>query len=303
MGIKKIFSIIVLISINYLTSCTSGQSKIEKKDLRLLKDKCYEFLDSNMYEKMYELSDSLVRITKNDAESYYLRGLANKNLNHFREAINDFTKTISFDSIKAKPYYYRSECYIKINEKDSSFWDNYKSQKLDTSIKSIMICMDFLKANFSSDYIQNKWDQLRNIKVHISYNSNGEKDGKYFKYYNNGKLSEEGTYKNGKLNGITTYYYENGKKKSEDYYSYDVLNGKSREWYDTGELKSEINYKNGEFNGSNVIWFKNGSIKLKGNYLNGSLEGEAIVWNNTTKSYFVEIYKNNELITKKPLEK
>ena len=53
----------------------------------------------------------------------------------------------------------------------------------------------------------------------------GELDGKYASWYDNGQLEIETNFKFGKYDGKYNSWYENGKKRSEFYYINDKLNG------------------------------------------------------------------------------
>lgn len=288
-----------MIVLTFISCISKSKNELEVKQKQ--KDDCFIFLNNGEYYQAFRIADDQINIDSNDLEFYYIRGIANKFLTNYRAAISDLTHMITYDSLKAKPYYYRSECYFKIGEQDSSFWDNYKCQILDTSVKNMILCTDFLFANFTQDYIQNKWDQNRELKVQYSLNTKGERDGKYSKKFKNGALCEKGNYKNGKLNGIVTMYYENGQKKSETSYSGDSLNGISREWFANGKLMSEISYKNGTFDGINATWYEDGRIRTKGNYINGKLNGDVLVWNEKLKLYYIEVYKDDKMVAKKRL--
>ena len=74
----------------------------------------------------------------------------------------------------------------------------------------------------------------------------GELDGKYASWYDNGQLEIETNFKFGKHDGKYNSWYENGKKRSEFYYINDKLNGSWKVWHeDKWGLKFKAKYKDG----------------------------------------------------------
>ena len=68
----------------------------------------------------------------------------------------------------------------------------------------------------------------------VNLNAEGEKDGKYAEYYENGQISEGGNYIDGEKDGEWTYYDENGQIKYEGNYKDGERNGKRTWYYDNG---------------------------------------------------------------------
>ena len=91
---------------------------------------------------------------------------------------------------------------------------------------------------------------------------NGEREGSWVWYYENGQLRRKGDYKNGKVEGSWVGYYE------------------------YGQLKSKGDYKNGEEEGSWVSYYDNGQLQYKGDYKNGKKEG-----------YWEEYHKDGSVFT------
>ncbi len=63
-------------------------------------------------------------------------------------------------------------------------------------------------------------------------------------YYENGKISSEGTMLNGKPDGYWKNYYENGRLKSEGNRKNFLLDSLWRFYNEKGQLTVEINFKN-----------------------------------------------------------
>jgi antitoxin component YwqK of YwqJK toxin-antitoxin module len=69
--------------------------------------------------------------------------------------------------------------------------------------------------------------------------------GEYKSYYRNGKPNETGTYnKNGDNDGIWKNYFENGTLSSEENYSDGKLTATSKYYDESGKLIEEYTYKN-----------------------------------------------------------
>ena len=108
-------------------------------------------------------------------------------------------------------------------------------------------------------------------------------DGPYVLYHDNGKMKEQGTYKDGKLEGDFFQYYEDGTIKHEGYYEEGELNGKLSfyesyiEYFETPEgakLRVEGIYKNGARDGAYTVYYgESADKKVTGTYKNANKHG------------------------------
>lgn len=111
-----------------------------------------------------------------------------------------------------------------VNEKkDSSWvfldkWGNYVAKETYKSGLKHGKCIDFYPFNPKVDAGQ---PQI----LEVIFYSNGERDGEYQKYYQNGKLLMDGNYEVGNKNGKWTTYYPTGKKRTEMYFIRGLKNG------------------------------------------------------------------------------
>ena len=101
----------------------------------------------------------------------------------------------------------------------------------------------------------------------------GQVDGKYTFWYENGNKKEEGINKgvdykgNPTKDGKWTYWSPDGKESSELIYrDGNPWVGKLTERYDNGNKKKEGTYKNGEKIGKLTFWYENGQKRKEGNY-------------------------------------
>ena len=92
------------------------------------------------------------------------------------------------------------------------------------------------------------YNEFQNYNFHLTNMGNvvnGKKDGIWKKYYKNGQIHKEITYKNGELDGRWIWYYDDGSLEEEGYY----IDGKEEGvWVIVDSLGyiNKGNYKNGK---------------------------------------------------------
>lgn len=131
----------------------------------------------------------------------------------------------------------------------------------------------------------------------LAQQQNSTKNGYHIFYYENGKVSSEGTLRDGKPDGYWKNYYENGHLKSEGNRKNFLLDSLWKFYDETGRLKLEIQYRNGKKNGYRTSWlgdevykepfvndvkqgnayyfYPNGKIKMKIPFVDGLEQGTA----------------------------
>ena len=90
---------------------------------------------------------------------------------------------------------------------------------------------------------------MMNGPLHAQGVSTDSPDGPFQKYYENGQLKMEGTYKDGHKEGEFKTYFEDGKLHQEENYKDGRMDGVSRLYSRSGQLKREATYKDGELQG------------------------------------------------------
>jgi antitoxin component YwqK of YwqJK toxin-antitoxin module len=73
---------------------------------------------------------------------------------------------------------------------------------------------------------------------------NGDPDGSYLAWYEDGQIEMSGSYRRGNYNGIWTAYYPSGKMKYINRYNEGKKQGTCKTWSESGELISEEVYRN-----------------------------------------------------------
>lgn len=109
-------------------------------------------------------------------------------------------------------------------------------------------------------------------------------DGLVKYYFENGKPSQQITFKNGKIDGVLKTYFLSGTLKSETYYSEGFREGRYSSYFETGELHERGEYLKNLKEGNWKTYYRNGKIKEKGKYEKGEKIG---IW----KTYYKNVYK------------
>ncbi len=103
------------------------------------------------------------------------------------------------------------------------------------------------------------------VKQEMSF-KNGKLDGTTISYYRNGSIKRKGEYIDGQYNGKWEQWAENGKKLYEVHYKNDSLFGDFMIWYSTGVLKQKGIYADNSRAGVWTEYDEAGMIIKKMNY-------------------------------------
>jgi antitoxin component YwqK of YwqJK toxin-antitoxin module len=85
------------------------------------------------------------------------------------------------------------------------------------------------------------------------------------RYYPNGKIMNEYSFKYGKLDGSYKIYNELGHLVSDQNFKNGLPNGNFRTYYENGQLRSESNLKDGQLDGPSKEYYENGNLKQESN--------------------------------------
>ena len=109
---------------------------------------------------------------------------------------------------------------------------------------------------FKKNKIEKKFYENGQLKNEASYKS-GKKNGPERGYYENGELHYECEWKNGKQHGKITSYDENGNTIKQSLLNYGIYEGPQKEWWPNGNLRAARIMKNNEID-SEEIYAENG---------------------------------------------
>ena len=105
------------------------------------------------------------------------------------------------------------------------------------------------------------------------------RDGLYFKKFTDvpftGKLTgnPQGSFKNGQREGAWVHYYENGQLEYKGNYKNGYQENTWISYYENGQLYYKGNFKNGWLEGAWVWYYDDGQVNNKGNYKKGKRDG------------------------------
>jgi antitoxin component YwqK of YwqJK toxin-antitoxin module len=96
-------------------------------------------------------------------------------------------------------------------------------------------------------------------------------------YHENGKISEEGLWKNNRWVGTYKLYYDNGKVQHEFVFNASGRReGPQKYYFDNGQLAIEGNFMNGKEAGLIKEYYENGDLKAEKNYMDGNVDVASI---------------------------
>ena len=101
------------------------------------------------------------------------------------------------------------------------------------------------------------------IKCAYAVNENGQKQGPFEEYHENGQLKKKCTYKDGSLYSPFEEYWANGQLKIKGTYKGGLYEGPFEAYHDNGQLKLKCTYKNGFPDGPYEEYDKNGQLSYK----------------------------------------
>ena len=84
------------------------------------------------------------------------------------------------------------------------------------------------------------------------------KNGLHTEYFGNGLKRQEGRTFDGNKEGKWIEWYENGQIKKEETFKNNIWHGKHSYWYESGQKMRESRDVNGEYEGIWVSWYENG---------------------------------------------
>ena len=100
----------------------------------------------------------------------------------------------------------------------------------------------------------------------INYNADGEYDGAWRTWSEQGQMLSETNYAAGKKHGVAKTWSEEGKQMSECSYADGSLDGAYKTWFEDGTLRVEATFKAGKRTGTYKTWNKSGQLVEERNY-------------------------------------
>ena len=119
--------------------------------------------------------------------------------------------------------------------------------------------------------------------------------GKYYEWFDDGRLKFESYYIAGKKNGEEKEWHSTGVLRSHFNYLNDKLCGEAKIFYPSGQLQKECYYiEGGRLEGASKDFHENGTLIELKNFKNGALHGIYKVWDKEGKIDYSCDYKDGD---------
>ena len=168
--------------------------------------------------------------------------------------------TSSFSNSAVVLDFYLSDfCYRQdgVQERNDRFY--FPNEEEGITAFSICVYKDKLNQYFSKGHLKN-----------------GNQDGKWIWYFENGQRAMEVIFKDGQ-GGDSFFWNKNGQMSSKKRIMREDGNEKLwTHWYENGQKKSESYWKDGQLNGIRTEWNYDGTQKFVSNWENGDCIGGAL---------------------------
>jgi antitoxin component YwqK of YwqJK toxin-antitoxin module len=127
----------------------------------------------------------------------------------------------------------------------------------------------------------------------------GELNGFYEEYHENGVISTRCNFIKNKREGLSETYFDNGNISSRCHCIENQIDGLYESFYENGNKDSIMNYKKGVLNGVTEYYFENGELMVKCNYSINKKEGIEERFNEKGKIVSITTFKNGVEVSKK----
>ena len=117
----------------------------------------------------------------------------------------------------------------------------------------------------------------------IEYFYQGQQQGEFKYFYENGNLREMGFVDQGHYEGLRIHYYQDGRIEQSETYLEGKLQGRSEEFYSTGKLKLSRSFSNGRLHGIEESFNELGQLTYRSCYLNGESTNDFSHFEKTNK--------------------
>lgn len=115
---------------------------------------------------------------------------------------------------------------------------------------------------------RNSFDKSDNIWSFFCVDDTDTQQGNTLQIWPNGQTRLKSTFLNGEFQGVFQKFYENGRKHEEGSFVKDAQDGTWQVWAKNGVLLSVATYHDGLPYGKFTEWYENGRKKVEGEYSN-----------------------------------
>lgn len=161
---------------------------------------------------------------------------------------------------------------------------------------SLFLIITFIscdKGNYYEEFYENG-----NIKLKIEINENKIRNGKFFEYYQDGKIKASGKYINGEVEDSTFLYYENGKLREKGFWQKGYKNGWFITYRENGRIMKKeefIKHDDQYLKNQHIFYDQNGKIDYsKSSFFNLNIPDTIKIGKNKlTLNYYDTSTKSN----------
>ena len=155
------------------------------------------------------------------------------------------------------------------------------------------------KINDSLWHVQDYYISSKNLQMKGYYKDEAQKikEGKFYHFNNDGKLSSEANYTNGKKNGNYISYHLSGAISDSTFYLMDVPVGMHIAWHENGFMKDSVTYLPNN-KSVHVGWWDTGIPSYAGIKLHDKKTGTWQYFYESGKLSAIEKYKEDKVLSR-----
>lgn len=123
---------------------------------------------------------------------------------------------------------------------------------------------------------------------------NGLKHGKWFEYYECGKIERVYNYEYGVRVSTREHFHEDGRLCCIYNFVNDMKHGEYLKFYKNGNIDMKSNFKYGKKDGTELTYYENGQLQIEVSHDNDIFHGKVITYNENGKKKFEGNFKNGK---------
>lgn len=163
------------------------------------------------------------------------------------------------------------------------------------------------RGTYVNDRREGLWTttDVKGDTVEVLHFRNGAKHGIQAYWSPEGRLRRVERFTDGLADGPLYHFFPDGLPEEEAHYRNGVLEGWHMQWFPLDSVSKQLimgEYKAGERNGPWAFYFGNGRLNAEGPYLHGRRTGLWRRWDAQGREKPHEIYRNDSLLRKVPLD-
>lgn len=123
----------------------------------------------------------------------------------------------------------------------------------------------------------------------------GDIEGTFQEWYDNGQLKRKICQKDGAFDGEQKSYFPSGRVQLQAHFSHGVRDGATQEWYENGQAVASFTFKNGKKEGKGESYYNNGQLSQEAFFVDGVPRDSQFFWHANGKKKAEIHYKNKKI--------